>query len=53
MLMLCGWLATRLGTEFVPNLDEGDIAMHALRVPGTSLGQAIQQQVCGANSPGM
>lgn len=40
----CGWLATRLGTEFIPNLDEGDIAMHALRIPGTSLGQAIQQQ---------
>jgi cobalt-zinc-cadmium resistance protein CzcA len=40
----CGWLATRMGTEFIPNLDEGDIAMHALRIPGTSLGQAIQQQ---------
>lgn len=36
--------ATRLGTEFVPNLDEGDIAMHALRVPGTSLTQAIELQ---------
>jgi cobalt-zinc-cadmium resistance protein CzcA len=44
LTLLCGWLATRLGTEFIPNLDEGDIAMHALRVPGTSLGQAIQQQ---------
>jgi heavy metal efflux system protein len=38
------WLATRLGSEFVPNLDEGDIAMHALRIPGTSLGQAIELQ---------
>ncbi|MBW2446613.1 MAG: CusA/CzcA family heavy metal efflux RND transporter [Deltaproteobacteria bacterium] len=37
-------LATRLGTEFVPNLDEGDIAMHALRIPGTSLSQAIRLQ---------
>ncbi|MFN4240975.1 MAG: efflux RND transporter permease subunit [Erythrobacter cryptus] len=36
--------ATRLGSEFIPNLDEGDIAMHALRIPGTSLGQAIQMQ---------
>jgi cobalt-zinc-cadmium resistance protein CzcA len=27
-----GWLASRLGSEFVPNLDEGDIAMHALRI---------------------
>ena len=39
-----GWLATRLGSEFVPNLDEGDIAMHALRIPGTSLGQSIALQ---------
>jgi cobalt-zinc-cadmium resistance protein CzcA len=36
--------STRLGTEFVPNLDEGDIAMHALRIPGTSLQQAIELQ---------
>ncbi|HJO22019.1 MAG: CusA/CzcA family heavy metal efflux RND transporter [Myxococcota bacterium] len=39
-----GVLATRLGAEFVPNLDEGDIAMHALRIPGTSLDQAIRLQ---------
>jgi cobalt-zinc-cadmium resistance protein CzcA len=37
-------LATRLGTEFIPNLDEGDIALHALRIPGTSLTQAIAMQ---------
>jgi cobalt-zinc-cadmium resistance protein CzcA len=36
--------ATRLGSEFIPDLDEGDIAMHALRIPGTSLGQAVQMQ---------
>ena len=39
-----GILAMRLGAEFVPNLDEGDIAMHALRIPGTSLDQAIRLQ---------
>ncbi len=44
LTLFCGWLVTRLGTEFIPNLDEGDIAMHALRIPGTSLTQAIQQQ---------
>ncbi|MBN49229.1 MAG: CusA/CzcA family heavy metal efflux RND transporter [Spongiibacteraceae bacterium] len=38
------FLATRLGSEFVPNLDEGDIAMHALRIPGTSLSQAVAMQ---------
>ena len=36
--------ATRLGSEFIPNLDEGDIALHALRIPGTSLSQAITMQ---------
>jgi cobalt-zinc-cadmium resistance protein CzcA len=44
LTLFCGWLVTRLGTEFIPNLDEGDVAMHALRIPGTSLTQAIQQQ---------
>ena len=41
----CYGLFTRLGSEFVPNLDEGDIAMHALRIPGTSLAQAIDLQL--------
>lgn len=41
---LTGLAATRLGAEFVPQLDEGDIAMHALRIPGTSLSQAIDMQ---------
>lgn len=41
---LAGLTATRLGTEFIPSLDEGDIAMHALRIPGTSLTQAITMQ---------
>ena len=37
-------MGMRLGSEFVPNLDEGDIAMHALRIPGTSLSQSIAMQ---------
>ncbi|MBG7610604.1 MAG: CusA/CzcA family heavy metal efflux RND transporter [Anaerolineae bacterium] len=37
-------LIPKLGSEFIPNLDEGDIAMHALRIPGTSLSQAIDLQ---------
>ena len=44
LVALAGLLATRLGTEFIPNLDEGDIALHALRIPGTSLSQAIGMQ---------
>ncbi|TAA26692.1 efflux RND transporter permease subunit [Pseudoxanthomonas winnipegensis] len=37
-------LATRLGSEFVPNLDEGDIALQAMRIPGTSLTQSVEMQ---------
>ncbi len=44
LVAVAGVGATRLGSEFIPNLDEGDIAMHALRIPGTSLGQAVKMQ---------
>ncbi|MCI5105503.1 MAG: CusA/CzcA family heavy metal efflux RND transporter [Pseudomonadales bacterium] len=44
---LCINLSGRLGSEFIPQLDEGDIAMHALRIPGTGLNEsiAIQRQL--------
>ena len=44
LVLLSALQASRMGTEFVPNLDEGDIAMHALRIPGTSLTQAVEMQ---------
>jgi cobalt-zinc-cadmium resistance protein CzcA len=44
IVLLSGLLATRMGREFIPNLNEGDIALHALRIPGTSLSQAIDMQ---------
>jgi cobalt-zinc-cadmium resistance protein CzcA len=44
-IALSALLATRMGSEFVPSLDEGDIALHALRIPGTSLTQAIDMQM--------
>jgi len=44
LVAISGFAATRMGSEFVPNLDEGDIALHALRIPGTSLTQAIGMQ---------
>ncbi|MAK81804.1 CusA/CzcA family heavy metal efflux RND transporter [Phenylobacterium sp.] len=44
LVAIAGFAASRMGSEFVPNLDEGDIALHALRIPGTSLTQAIQMQ---------
>ncbi|WP_039991983.1 MULTISPECIES: efflux RND transporter permease subunit [Alteromonadaceae] len=37
-------LAARLGSEFVPQLDEGDIALHAMRIPGTGIEQAVEMQ---------
>ncbi|HMW73821.1 MAG TPA: efflux RND transporter permease subunit, partial [Cellvibrionaceae bacterium] len=35
-IVVCGFIAGRLGHEFMPNLDEGDVAVQALRIPGTS-----------------
>jgi len=40
----CIWLATTLGSEFIPQLNEGDIALHAMRIPGTGLEQAVEMQ---------
>ncbi|MCH2222874.1 MAG: efflux RND transporter permease subunit, partial [Dechloromonas sp.] len=44
MILLSGLLATRMGSEFVPSLNEGDFAIQALRIPGTSLSQSITMQ---------
>ncbi|HCB40976.1 MAG TPA: CusA/CzcA family heavy metal efflux RND transporter, partial [Gammaproteobacteria bacterium] len=41
---LCLWLASTLGSEFIPQLNEGDIALHAMRIPGTGLEQAVEMQ---------
>lgn len=46
-LVLVAWsllLASKMGTEFIPQLNEGDIALHALRTTGTSLQQSIDMQ---------
>ena len=44
LVAVSGFAASRMGSEFIPSLDEGDIAMHALRIPGTSLTQAVAMQ---------
>jgi len=44
LVLLCGALAARMGSEFVPSLDEGDLLVHAIRIPGTSLSQAVDMQ---------
>jgi cobalt-zinc-cadmium resistance protein CzcA len=35
---------TKLGTEFLPKLNEHDIAMHAMRIPGTGIEQSTLMQ---------
>lgn len=44
LVMLSGLLATRMGSEFLPTLDERDMVIHAFRIPGTSLSQAVKMQ---------
>lgn len=44
VLALSGLMATRLGMEFVPTMDEGDLAVLTVRVPGTSLSQSVKMQ---------
>ncbi len=43
-VVLAGLMVGRMGSEFIPSLDEHDIALHAMRIPGTSLSQAIEMQ---------
>jgi cobalt-zinc-cadmium resistance protein CzcA len=43
-VVVCLLVGSRLGSEFIPSLDEGDIAMHAMRIPSTSLTQAVEMQ---------
>lgn len=38
-------VATRLGQEFIPTLDEKDIAMHAMRIPSTGISQSTAMQL--------
>ena len=45
LVVLAGVAAFRMGGEFIPNLDEGDVAIQALRVPGTSLTQSLEMQI--------
>ena len=44
LVLVSGWLATTMGSEFIPQLNEGDIALHAMRIPGTGLEQAVKMQ---------
>jgi cobalt-zinc-cadmium resistance protein CzcA len=37
--------ATRMGGEFIPSLDEGDVTIETIRIPGTSLTQSVEMQL--------
>ncbi|MBA1245847.1 MULTISPECIES: efflux RND transporter permease subunit [Pseudomonas] len=47
LILLSGVVASRMGSEFIPSLSEGDFSLQAIRVPGTSLTQSldIQQRI--------
>jgi cobalt-zinc-cadmium resistance protein CzcA len=45
LVLICGLMTTRMGSEFIPSLDEGDIALHALRIPGTGMDQSVEMQL--------
>ena len=44
LVVLCGILASRLGGEFLPTLDEQDILVQPVRLPGISVDQAVAMQ---------
>jgi heavy metal efflux system protein len=44
VVALGGLVASRMGSEFIPSLDEGDVALHALRIPATGIQQSIDMQ---------
>jgi len=43
-VVVCGILATRLGSEFIPTLDEGDIVIIISHIPGTGLTQTLDME---------
>ncbi|RIK97582.1 MAG: CusA/CzcA family heavy metal efflux RND transporter, partial [Proteobacteria bacterium] len=45
LVVVSGYAATRMGGEFIPSLDEGDVAVAAFRIPGTSLSQSVAMQM--------
>ncbi|MDF2157882.1 CusA/CzcA family heavy metal efflux RND transporter [Algoriphagus sp. CAU 1675] len=45
LLVAAGFIFSRMGGEFVPQLDEGDIAMQALIRPGSSLSESKEVSI--------
>jgi len=42
LLVFSGFIFSRMGGEFIPKLDEGDIAMQALIKPGSALTESVE-----------
>ena len=45
LLGAAGLQFARLGQVFIPRLDEGDVAMHAMRIPSTGIEQSTRMQL--------
>ena len=43
-MVVCGYITTKLGAEFIPNLDEGDVVIQPTRLPGIGIEQALHTQ---------
>ncbi|OUU21370.1 MAG: CusA/CzcA family heavy metal efflux RND transporter [Candidatus Endolissoclinum sp. TMED37] len=44
LVVISLFAASKMSTEFVPSLDEGDISVQSLRAPGTSLSESVKMQ---------
>ncbi len=44
IVVASGIAAARMGGEFIPSLDEGDVALASIRILGTSLTQSLDLQ---------
>lgn len=44
LVVASGWKSSKMGAEFLPQLNEGDLAIHALRITGTGIEQSIAMQ---------
>lgn len=44
LVLISGFLTTRMGREFIPSLDEGDIVVQPVRLPGINISQAVLMQ---------
>ncbi len=44
LLLVCGFVATKLGSEFIPKLGEGALAVQPARIPSISLTTSVAMQ---------